>query len=83
MILIGKGTVFEPLSILRYVYPFYDLSVAALFSGQKMEQLSQLGGLNVPKDKVININIAVYLVLLIAIETRLFARIKGLFKDKK
>lgn len=67
MILIGKGTVFEPLAILRYVYPFYDLSVASLFSGAKMEQLSQLGGLNAPKDKVININITVYVLLLIAI----------------
>lgn len=67
MILIGKGTVFEPLSILKYIYPFYDLSVAALFSGSKMEQLSQLGGLSAPKDKVININIAVYVALLIAI----------------
>ncbi len=67
MILIGKGTLFEPFSILRYVYPFYDLSVAALFSGSKMEQLSQLGGLNAPKDKVIDINIAVYVFLLSAI----------------
>jgi|LakMenEpi03Aug12_release.lakeMendotaPanAssembly.Ray.scaffolds.fasta_scaffold822682_1 hypothetical protein len=67
MILIGKGTVFEPLSILKYFYPFYDLTVASLFSGSKMEQLSQLGGLNTSKDKVIKINIAVYLVLLIAI----------------
>jgi hypothetical protein len=78
MILFGQNTFFHYLDFLKYLYPFYDLTVAVFFQFQNesMAALSELANIKKPEGSTIFINIAFYFLLLMALEYKVVARIK-------
>ena len=70
MVLFGQKTFFGKLEFIKYFYPYFDLNVKVLFEMQDpgMSQMAEMaGGIKIPKGSTLEINIILYVFLLIAI----------------
>jgi hypothetical protein len=83
MILFGKNTFFSYLDFIKYLYPYYDLTVAVFFQQNEasIQQLSELTGLTKPTGSTILITIFFYIIVLILIEVMPLSRLKAYFGD--
>lgn len=80
MILFGNNTFFAYLDFIKYLYPYYDVTVKVFFEqNAAFEQLSELSGLAKPTGSTIHINIMIYILIIVWIELRPVARIRSHF----
>lgn len=68
-IMFGKGTIFRYVQFIKYIYPYYDITVKVFFqnSSQQYKEITEAMGLKKPEGETILINIIIYLVLLICL----------------
>ena len=67
MIVFGKDTYFGYLSFLKYIYPYFDLTVKVVIKNGQTEQLAQLVNIDIPDENTLYYSIAFYMLLLICL----------------